>query len=128
MSDPRVYDNLASPPLPFLLEHAEAYLAKVKPASDAILQALEDSRQDEALITVGGSPLTAIREVHEDGSDLLIGDMKIEPSEARARSFTKDYSREGEDDNLGKEANAVEPVKDETEWNIGCEMRSLLRC
>ncbi|KAJ2920806.1 hypothetical protein H1R20_g16287, partial [Candolleomyces eurysporus] len=124
MSDPRVYDNLASPHVPFLLEHAEAYLAKMKAASDAIFQALEDSQQDEALITVGGSPTTAIREVQADGSDLLIGDMKIKPSDARARGFIKDYSREGEDDSPEKEVNAVEPVKDETEWNIGCEMRS----
>ncbi|RXW16303.1 hypothetical protein EST38_g9551 [Candolleomyces aberdarensis] len=91
----------------------------MKPKSDAILQALEDSRQDEALITVGGSPLTAIREVQADGSDLLIGDMKIEPSDARARGFTTEYSREGEDDSPSTAANTAEPGEDETEWNIG---------
>ena len=97
-------------------EHAEAYLAKVKPKSDAILKALEDSRQDEgaALITVEGNPLTAIREVQADGSDLLIGDIKIGPSDARARGFTTEYSREGAGDDHS-------PSREEAEWNIGCK-------
>lgn len=93
----------------------------MKPKSDAILQALEDSRHEEALISAEGSPLTAIRQVRADGSDLLIGDMKIGPSDARARGFTTEYSREGGEDEDGSPSSNKAAEQREAEWNISCK-------
>lgn len=139
LSDPRIYEQLASPPVPYrlgrqpeqflnhqayaprLLEHADRHLAKVIPKSKVVLQALDDAQNQEQLIEVEGCPASTIREVREDGSELLIGDISIDTVQSRSRRFRQD-----ENGRYVVERNDVEATKEGEEesdavieWAIG---------
>lgn len=113
-------------------EHADRHLAKVIPKSRALLQALDDAKDQEKLIEVEGCPVSSIREVREDGSEVLIGDISIDTVQSRSRRFRQDdngrYVEERNDPEQKIEreeaGNAV------VEWAIGgklsfCQVASL---
>ncbi|KAG2137623.1 GNAT domain-containing protein [Suillus bovinus] len=78
MNDPAIYRWLNKPPVPFLLEHADARLQFVKGESDATLEFLRKSAQDfpdGPLQFVDACPVRYLREVKEDGTDVLLGDV-----------------------------------------------------
>ncbi|KAF6754327.1 hypothetical protein DFP72DRAFT_1010015 [Ephemerocybe angulata] len=73
IGDPIIYEQLSGAPVPYLVEHAEAYMSRTKPQADAIFKALVDAEEQEELLVVDGCPVSYIREIQSDGSDLLIG-------------------------------------------------------
>ncbi|KAI0651977.1 GNAT domain-containing protein [Trametes meyenii] len=80
MNDPAVYNWLEGPPFPYHTEHADSWLAMVKEGTDAALQELERLNADHPegpLRLVSGQPVRMIREVRDDGTDLLLGDVAI---------------------------------------------------
>ena len=57
---------------------AQNWLNHVKPPADAVLKQLEEAKdQLDPLIVVGHCPVSIIRKVNEDGSDLMIGAVDI---------------------------------------------------
>ncbi|KAJ6601265.1 acyl-CoA N-acyltransferase [Mycena vulgaris] len=75
LNDERVYDWLASPPYPYLPEHAEWWMNQIKPASDKLLAELEAARDDETLKIVDDCPVRHLREVRDDGTEIFLGDI-----------------------------------------------------
>jgi RimJ/RimL family protein N-acetyltransferase len=94
MNDPRVCLWLKSPPFPYLLgnkillfifkedfltekpaEHAESWLGRLMGPSGKILQELEEAKEVAELKTVEGCPVSIIREVMNDGTQKLIGNV-----------------------------------------------------
>ncbi|KAH9486386.1 hypothetical protein JR316_0000450 [Psilocybe cubensis] len=82
-NDVRVYHWLASPPRPFLKgklpKHAEELLGNLKALFDVALSQLEEVELGNSPTSrlYDGAPVGCIRELQEDGSDLLIGIIKI---------------------------------------------------
>ncbi|KAL5523872.1 hypothetical protein ACEPAG_8045 [Sanghuangporus baumii] len=89
MNDPRIYKMLLDAPFPFLPTHAEVWLIAKKKRSDAVFDELKRStgrnkrnnknlggaedRQTSPLRYVGDCPVSILREVQKDGSDIFIG-------------------------------------------------------
>lgn len=73
LNDPRVYQNLSGPPFPYLREHADAWNARGHVRFQELFEAMR--RGDKY---VDGCPLRAIRKVQEDGSQILIGDFRVD--------------------------------------------------
>nr|GAT59530.1 predicted protein [Mycena chlorophos] len=69
LNDPRVYPFLSSPPYPYALEHAKWWLDRAIPLSEKLMAELESDSPGP----LDGCPVTYIREIQKDGSDLLIG-------------------------------------------------------
>lgn len=112
-------------------EHADRHLAKVIPKSKVILQALNSTQDQDQLISAEGCPVSSIREVREDGSELLIGDISIDTVQSRSRRYREDENgRFVEERNDAKQPAAPkEPGDGVVEWAIGgmsilsCRMR-----
>ncbi|KAI0669772.1 acyl-CoA N-acyltransferase [Trametes maxima] len=80
MNDPAVYTWLEGPPFPYYMEHADSWLTMVKEGTDVAFQELErlnTEYPDSPPRLVSGQPVRMIREVREDGTDLLLGDVAI---------------------------------------------------
>lgn len=79
MTDPAVYTMLSGPPFPYLPSHADHWLNIIKTECDNVLRELLAGEQAPGgqLITVGVSPVRILREVQEEGTQLLIGDLGI---------------------------------------------------
>lgn len=80
MTDPAVYAWLEGPPHPYLPKHADHWLSQVKGGTDTALRELRrasEEKPDGPPILVGGCPVRIIREVREDGSDHLLGDIML---------------------------------------------------
>ncbi|KAH9835900.1 acyl-CoA N-acyltransferase [Rhodofomes roseus] len=80
LNDRKVVDWLSSPPYPYLQSHAESRLTMVTKESDAILADLEADDPEQSggsLKIVGACPVHALREVAEDGTETLIGDVHL---------------------------------------------------
>ncbi|KAH6917115.1 acetyltransferase [Coprinopsis sp. MPI-PUGE-AT-0042] len=73
LSDPRIYEYLVSPPVPYLLEHAEKLLSQVLPNSLASVREVE-----RGLPAVFGFPFIFIRSLQGD-EDELIGKIELKP-------------------------------------------------
>ncbi|KAF8204428.1 GNAT domain-containing protein [Mycena galopus ATCC 62051] len=78
LNDERIFHWINSPPHPYLPEHADWWLNKIKPESDNILVELENARNDPTLKIVDGCPVRTIREVKEDGTDIFLGDITFD--------------------------------------------------
>ncbi|KDR85588.1 hypothetical protein GALMADRAFT_218684 [Galerina marginata CBS 339.88] len=76
-NDPRVYEWLLSPPIPYSLKDAEDWLRERKPQSDAILQELKDAQGSDVLKIVDGAPVCFIREVQEDDTEIFLGCLDV---------------------------------------------------
>lgn len=78
MNNPAVYNWLDGPPFPYHAEHADSWLEYVKKDTDAAFEELERAQiehPDEPPVAVNSCPVRIIREVHEDGTDVLLGDV-----------------------------------------------------
>jgi hypothetical protein len=75
LNDPLVHQWLASPPHPYLPEHAETWLNTITTASDAVLRDLEVSKDTPSLKIVDHCPVRFLREVQDDGTDVFLGDI-----------------------------------------------------
>ncbi|KAF7302920.1 N-acetyltransferase domain-containing protein [Mycena kentingensis (nom. inval.)] len=73
MNDERVYPWLISPPFPYTLENADWWLDRAIPATEALIAELSSVDTSTTLKTVNGCPVTQIRELLPDGSDVFIG-------------------------------------------------------
>ncbi|KAI0328499.1 acyl-CoA N-acyltransferase [Cubamyces sp. BRFM 1775] len=80
MNDPALYYWLEGPPFPYLREHADDWLKKVKGGTDAAIAELERANAehpDGPPVIVSSCPLRCLREVREDGSDVFLGDVTL---------------------------------------------------
>ncbi len=78
MNNPAVYKWLDGPPFPYHAEHADSWLESVKKDTDVAFEELERAQTehpDEPPVAVDSCPVRIIREVHEDGTDVLLGDV-----------------------------------------------------
>ncbi|KAJ7492083.1 hypothetical protein FB451DRAFT_1216925 [Mycena latifolia] len=78
LNDERVYYWLSSPPFPYLPEHAVWWLNQAKEKSDKLLAELEAARGDPTLKIVDGCPVSTIREVKDDGTDVFLGSIVLD--------------------------------------------------
>ncbi|KAG6873828.1 hypothetical protein C0995_010440 [Termitomyces sp. Mi166 len=77
MNDPRIYQWLGSPPFPYTSDHAEEWYQKTKTLSNGALEKLDAARDAPDPILLNDCPIRNIRELKEDGSDVLLGDIGI---------------------------------------------------
>ncbi|KAF9074968.1 acyl-CoA N-acyltransferase [Rhodocollybia butyracea] len=80
LNDPNVHPWLKGPPYPYTLEHSRAWVTEKVEEATALLQELESSSEG-SLKVVGGCPIRYIREVKEDGTDVLVGDIGLQRSD-----------------------------------------------
>lgn len=83
MNDPAIYGWIEGPPIPYLPEHADFWIQLVKRESDATLEYLRKSAEDfpdGPLQFVDANPVRYLREVKENGMDVLIGDVNFRRS------------------------------------------------
>jgi len=78
MNDERVYTWLSGPPFPYHPEHAEQFISRVKPNCDHGTKELMGAVGTAEPIKLTHFPVRFIREVQEDGSDVLLGDIGID--------------------------------------------------
>ena len=80
MNDPKIIKTLTGPPYPYLESHAKEWVASItKMADDAMREfreAVGQGSRDQRKL-VGTCPVRYIREVNEDGSDILLGDVFV---------------------------------------------------
>ncbi|KAG8830863.1 hypothetical protein FRC18_007475 [Serendipita sp. 400] len=72
MNDERVYSFLGGPPFPYTHEDGVRWSKSVMERSQSLFRCMEDGNQ-----FLDGCPVSSIREVYEDGSDVYIGDITI---------------------------------------------------
>ena len=80
MNDPTIHKWITGPPVPYLQEHADSWVQLVTEQSNAILEYLkkcEENFPNGPLQFVDASPVRYLREVKEDGTDVLIGDVRF---------------------------------------------------
>jgi RimJ/RimL family protein N-acetyltransferase len=112
LNNPLVYQNISGPPFPFLREHAEEWNTNELARSLELLNALGRGEK-----YVDGCPVRAIREVQEDGSQILIGDIQVGREANEAPWLTEDEKN-----------NDSKPAGDPTiVWSLGCEFIASLR-
>ncbi|KAJ3500723.1 hypothetical protein NMY22_g19166 [Coprinellus aureogranulatus] len=116
LNDPRVADFMSGPPLPYLQERAEKWMNHIIPPQKAILSQLEEARDQETLLTVGGCPVNAIRKVNEDGSDVFIGAIDISRHVGLGELVPADGWRVHRRIRAVKEENEKEGNKGEDKW------------
>ncbi|RDB29408.1 hypothetical protein Hypma_015951 [Hypsizygus marmoreus] len=120
LNDPHVNDMLSGPPVPYLLEHAEAWYKVISTPSEETLAAIEAARDMPDLITVRHCPVRVIREVKEDGEDVFLGDIGLLRFD-EGRLLAPD-GLQADDEQKAKyvNANIERPVGDpEIVWSIG---------
>ncbi|OJA13094.1 hypothetical protein AZE42_09332 [Rhizopogon vesiculosus] len=77
-NDPAIFGWIDGSPVPFLPEHADFWVPFVKGQSDAILEYLKKSEEEfpnGPLQFMDDCPVRCLREVKENGTDVLIGDI-----------------------------------------------------
>ncbi|KAK2461506.1 hypothetical protein APHAL10511_005969 [Amanita phalloides] len=77
LNDERVHVWLSTVPYPYLLEHAETWIALIKGKTDAILEQLESARDEQEMVFTDGCPVRYLREIGEDGREEFIGDIAM---------------------------------------------------
>jgi len=78
LNDLSIVKWLEGPPYPYTEDDADSWMRMIKGTSDGVLKELREAAEADPggpLITVGGCPVRAIREVKEDGSQVFIGDV-----------------------------------------------------
>ena len=120
LNDPKVYLTLHGPPFPYLEEHAVGWLKLVTQQADRALHEFlerEEFGKDDSVFggLVRSCPVRYIRELHEDGTDVLLGDIDVH------RCQYPDVEDIDQRERLSRE-NAVRELGDpELAWCIGCE-------
>jgi len=106
MNDPKVVTWLEGPPVPYLDEHADEWLATVVKQSEDILAELKEEERlnpDGPLKAVGICPVRYIREVRPDGTDVCLGDIWIHRSQME-EVLDPDERKKAVEENDAKEA------------------------
>ncbi|EAU92300.1 acetyltransferase [Coprinopsis cinerea okayama7 len=75
LSDPRISSFLASPPIPYRIEHAQAWLARAISERGAVVEEIESKGSGPFT----GCPFQFIRQLKGDGSDEMIGAIHLVP-------------------------------------------------
>ena len=124
MNDPKVYQTLQGPPHPYLQSHAVEWLERISRQSADVLREYREAeiaeRNGRLKKLVGACPVRYIREIQEDGTDILLGDIHVDrcgypdvlDQEAKARLVRENEAREAGDS--------------EIVWCIGGKQPSLL--
>lgn len=83
-SDPRVYTQLEAPPFPYRLSDADSWLEHITKEADVSLREIKEawdnrksSDDDASLPFVGTCPVRYVREVMDDGTDVLLGEIAL---------------------------------------------------
>ncbi|KDR85590.1 hypothetical protein GALMADRAFT_372482 [Galerina marginata CBS 339.88] len=79
-NDPRVYEWLMRTPFPYTLnaaEDGEDWIRENKPGHEAVLKELNEAQGSDTLKIVDRAPISYIREVQEDGTDIFLGNLSI---------------------------------------------------
>ncbi|KAJ7597310.1 acyl-CoA N-acyltransferase [Mycena floridula] len=77
LNDPKICLWLSSPPFPYLEEHADWWLKKKLDEYNKMMQMLADAENEEILKILDDCPVNTIREVLEDGSEIMIGTVNL---------------------------------------------------
>jgi len=77
LNDPPVHEWLAGPPYPYTLDHGNEFIGLKRNIAEQILKELEDAKDDPTLKIVKECPVSFLREIKEDGSDVFIGSLGI---------------------------------------------------
>lgn len=101
-------------PKTYNLEDAEEWLTRSTRNSNEILRELREESQEGPLKIVGGCPVTTIREVQEDGTQVLLGSIGVFRGMFR-------YLGDAEARQLAEENQAREVGDPAIEWEIGGE-------
>ena len=117
------HSNNSGLPFPHLPEHAESWLGSVKEKSDALISALEGNpddknvatNKDTGLMILSGCPVSSIRELQDDGSDIFLGSLDI----TRCTRF--DYLLDKEREALVEQNLRFAVGDSRIIWEIGCE-------
>lgn len=104
---------------------AENWMNYIIPPQKGILFELDQARDQEKPITVGGCPVNAIRKVNNDGTDLFIGAIDItrnsdfgEVVRTEHGDYIVDQSKKEENERLNLEREVGDP---EILWDFGGE-------
>ncbi|KAF8808010.1 acyl-CoA N-acyltransferase [Phlegmacium glaucopus] len=77
LNDPMVHEDLMGPPYPYTLEHGNDWVKLVRSHVEETLKELEDAKDEPTLKFVNRCPVTFLREVKEDGTDIFIGSIDM---------------------------------------------------
>ncbi|GJJ09608.1 hypothetical protein Clacol_003831 [Clathrus columnatus] len=118
LNDLNIAKWLQGPPFPYNLDHARKWMEKTHAESQAILQEIN---QNPPGAFINGCPFKILREVKEDGQDILIGDCSINPwifeelldPQERSQAIEQNQAR-----------NAGDPLK---EWSFGGNASSIVK-
>ncbi|KAF9532082.1 acyl-CoA N-acyltransferase [Crepidotus variabilis] len=113
LNDPLVYKWLYSTKFPFTLEDAKTWLDQTLSKSDAMLAELADGPD-----YISGTPLTAIREIQEDGTDILIGNITLARFTHGEIFNTETVDWENADENIAENLK-LETGNPNIIWTIG---------
>ena len=98
LNDPLVHEWLAGPPYPYTLgtlsnhrwspsrlnsgisDHAKEFIGLTRSQAEETLKELEDAKDNPTLKMVKRCPVSYLREVKEDGTDIFIGSLSITTS------------------------------------------------
>jgi RimJ/RimL family protein N-acetyltransferase len=109
LNDPEVYPYLATPPYPYLEEHAVAFLELAKAHSDEGFAEIKGKiLAGEEDYVASRCPVLTIREVQPDGTDIYIGNIsfvryafyEIQDQEERARRCAENNEKEKGDPSI----------------------------
>jgi len=77
LNDPPVHEWLAGPPYPYTLDHGKEFIGLKKGIAEQTLKELEDAKDEPKFVKE--CPVSFLREVRDDGSDIFIGILDINP-------------------------------------------------
>lgn len=80
LNDPPVHEWLSGPPYPYTLDHANEFIGLKRSLAHETLKELEDAKDNPTLKIVKECPVSYLREVKEDGSEVFIGSLAITTS------------------------------------------------
>ncbi len=112
---------LDGPPFPYLDEHAEDWIARTKEQSDAVMQELRRANEEDPygpLVTVSGCPVSCLRGVQEDGTEVFLGVVEF------TRCGYPDLLNGQERERIVSRNESRKRGDPETVWCIGCEYSS----
>jgi hypothetical protein len=111
------------PPYPFLQEHADSWVDKYKEVCDAAIRELEEEEKinpNGPLKIIEFCPVRSIREVKADGTDVYLGDIRID--RCAAEEMNDDN---GDPENSLIDANLAKQTGDPSIiWTIGGTQQS----
>lgn len=114
MNDEHVAMKLASPPYPYLHEHAVLWLEKETERNRRVMEEIDRATRSSAEEGFfSGCPVQSIREEKENGEEVYIGEVRL----ARTTYFN---ILDGEEAKRLEKVNSEKPVGDpEIEWAFG---------